>query len=212
MQKLGHGFEGKPCPQQCLPFLIARVCLSSSHPWCATREVKLTTRCSRSGLIRLRRVASRANPQNQTHQTLAMKRATKGTRRAQLTVGFERMRFWERLRLLFASRYPAQTGVSESDRPKATPKQGLGVVKLNAASKVVLSKALRALEPGQKGWISFDDAARLFSPSAGPPSEWGQDSIRGLNEFAAEIEHRSSPERNEGDERVYFTRIRSLIF
>jgi hypothetical protein len=121
------------------------------------------------------------------------------------------MRFWERLRVLFASLYPAQTGVGESDRPKATPKKGLRVVKLNAASKVALSKALRALEPGQKGWISFDDAARLFSPSAEPPSEWDQDSIRGLSEFAAEIEHRSTPERNEGDERVYFTRIRTLI-
>ena len=121
------------------------------------------------------------------------------------------MRFWERLRVLFASLYPAQTEVGESDRPKATPKKGLRVVKLNAASKVALSKAWRALEPGQKGWISFDDAARLFSPSAEPPSEWGQDSIRGLSEFAAEIEHRSTPERNEGDERVYFTRIRTLI-
>ena len=87
--------------------------------------------------------------------------------------------------MLFASLYPAQTGVGESDRPKANPKKGPRVVKLNAASKVALSKALRALEQGQNGWISFDDAARLFSPSAEPPSEWGQDSIRGLSEFAA---------------------------
>ena len=174
MQKLGHGFEGKPCPQQCLPFLIARVCLSSSHPWCATREVKLTTRCSRSGLIRLRRVASRANPQNQTHQTLAMKRATKGTRRAQLTVGFERMRFWERLRLLFASRYPAQTGVSESDRPKATPKQGLGVVKLNA-----LDGAPSPFE------LQFEPALKdVFWPH----SESGEDAFRWVHSPAVKEE------------------------
>ena len=121
------------------------------------------------------------------------------------------MRFWERLRVLFGIFYPAQTGAGESDRPKATPRKGLKVVRLNAASKVVLSKALRALEPGQKGWISFDDAARLFSPSAEPPNEWDLASIRGLGEFAAEIEHRSTPERNESDERVYFTRIRTLI-
>ncbi|HWI69842.1 MAG TPA: hypothetical protein VNS88_15955 [Nitrospiraceae bacterium] len=85
------------------------------------------------------------------------------------------------------------------------------VVKLNAASKMALSKALRALEPGQKGWISFDDAARLFAPSIKDPREWDEARITALIDFAAEIEHRSNPERNEGDERVYFTRIRTLI-
>ena len=121
------------------------------------------------------------------------------------------MHFWERLRFLFGFIYPAQTGAGELGRLKATPKKGLKVVRLNAASKMALSKALRALKPGQKGWISFDDAARLFSPSAEPPNEWDQASVRGLGEFAAEIEHRSTPERKESDERVYFTRIRTLI-
>ena len=125
--------------------------------------------------------------------------------------GFRSMHFWERLRFLFGFIYPAQTGAGEVHRPKATPKKGLKLVRLNAASKMALSKALRALEPGQKGWISFDDAARLFSPSAESPSEWDQASTRGLSEFAAELEHRSTPERNEGDERIYFTRIRTLI-
>ena len=109
---------------------------------------------------------------------------------------------------LFSS---AQTGSAKSARP-TTPKRGdVKVVRLNAASKVALSIALRALEPGQKGWISFDDAARLFSPSAQKPDEWDETRIRELAEFAAEIEHRSSPERNEGDNRVYFTRIRTII-
>ena len=100
-----------------------------------------------------------------------------------------------------------------SARPAATPKKGdAKVVRLNAASKVALSKALRALEPGQKGWISFDDAARLFSSVGRDPNEWDQARIRGLGRVSpAEIEHRSSPERNEGDNRVYFTRIRTLI-
>ena len=121
------------------------------------------------------------------------------------------MRFWERLQLLFGLSHPPQTGSAESARP-TTPKRGdVKVVRLNAASKVALSIALRALEPGQKGWISFDDAARLFSPSAQKPDEWDETRIRELAEFAAEIEHRSSPERNEGDNRVYFTRIRTLI-
>ena len=96
-------------------------------------------------------------------------------------------------------------------RPTTSKRGDVKVVRLNAASKVALSIALRALEPGQKGWISFDDAARLFSPSAQKPDEWDETRIRELAEFAAEIEHRSSPERNEGDNRVYFTRIRTLI-
>ena len=64
------------------------------------------------------------------------------------------------------------------------------VVRLNAASKMALSKALRALEPGQKGWISFDDAARLFSPSINDPREWDEARMTALIDFAAEIEHR----------------------
>jgi hypothetical protein len=107
--------------------------------------------------------------------------------------------------------HPPQTGAAGSARP-TTPKRGdTKVVRLNAASKVALSNALRALQPGQKGWISFDDAGRLFSPSAEKPAEWDETRIRELAEFAAEIEHRSSLERNEGDNRVYFTRIRTLI-
>ena len=109
------------------------------------------------------------------------------------------MRFWERLQLLFGFSHPPQTGAAGSARP-TTPKRGdTKVVRLNAASKVALSNALRALQPGQKGWISFDDAGRLFSPSAEKPSEWDETRIWELAEFAAEIEHRSSLERNEGD-------------
>jgi len=122
------------------------------------------------------------------------------------------MCFWKRLQLLFGFSHPPQAGAVESTKPTPTPKKGgIKAVKLNAASTMALSKALRALEPGQKGWISFDDAARLFSPSAQKPDEWDETRIRELAEFAAEIEHRSSPERNEVAERVYFTRIRTLI-
>ena len=122
------------------------------------------------------------------------------------------MRFWERLQLLFGFSRPPQTGSGKSARPTATPRKGdVKVVRLNVASKMELSKALRALEPGQKGWISFDDAARLFFPSTKKPREWDEARIKALADFAAEIEHRSSSERNKGDERVYFTRIRTLI-
>ena len=127
-------------------------------------------------------------------------------------MGNDGTRFWGRLQSLFGFSHPPQTGLGGSARPTAVPKKGdVKVVKLNAASKMALSKALRALEPGQKGWISFDDAARLFAPSIKDPREWDEARITALIDFAAEIEHRSNPERNEGDERVYFTRIRTLI-
>ena len=127
-------------------------------------------------------------------------------------MGRDGMRFWERLQLWFGSSHSRKTRVGVSARPPAVPKKGdVKVVRLNGVSKEALSKALRALEPGQKGWISFDDATRLFCPSTKTPNEWDEARIGALADFAAEIEHRSSPERNEADERVYFTRIRTLI-
>jgi len=118
-------------------------------------------------------------------------------------VGNDGTRFWGRLQSLFGFSHPPQIGPGGSARPTAPPKKGdVKVVKLNAASKMALSKALRALEPGQKGWISFDDAARLFAPSIKDPREWDEARITALIDFAAEIEHRSNPERNKGDERV----------
>jgi len=122
------------------------------------------------------------------------------------------MCFWKRLQLLFGFSHPPQAGAVESTKPTPTPKKGgIKAVKLNAASTMALSNALRALKPGQKGWISYVDAARLFSSSAERGAEWDEARIRGLAEFAADIEHRSTPERNEGEERVYFTRIRTLL-
>ena len=119
-----------------------------------------------------------------------MKGATKKTRRP-TDVGFKRMRFWERLRVLFV--YPAQTGVGEPDRPKVTPKKGLRVVRLNAASKVALSKALSALEQAKRGGSALM-MPPLFSPRPSPPSEWGQDSTaRGLSECPLRWNTRSSP-------------------
>jgi len=90
------------------------------------------------------------------------------------------MRFWKRLQLLFGFSDRPRTGT----KPEATPKNG---VRLNAASQGELSNALRALEPGQKGWISYADAARLFSPSAEHRAEWDEARIRRVTEFAADI-------------------------
>jgi hypothetical protein len=85
-----------------------------------------------------------------------------------------------------------------------------GPKRLDATSETALSNALRALEPGQKGWISFDDYARLFSPTGEHPSEWDEAGLRALGEFAAQLQHRSTPERDTVQQRILFTRIRTL--
>ena len=69
------------------------------------------------------------------------------------------MRFWERFQLLLGFSHPPQTAAG-SARPTIPNRGDTKVVRLNAASKAALSNALRALQPGQKGWISFDDAER----------------------------------------------------
>src|SRR5262249_60372723 len=96
------------------------------------------------------------------------------------------------------------------DPQQDTTETKTGPKSLDATSETVLSNALRALEPGQKGWISFDDYARLFSPTGEHPSEWDEAGLRALGEFAAQLQHRSTPERDTVQQRVFFTRIRTL--
>jgi hypothetical protein len=108
--------------------------------------------------------------------------------------------FWQRLKSRLRFSRSAQTETVEPDRRPTA-------VRLNATSETALSNDLRALAPGQRGWISLDDAARLFSPTH--QSQWDEPGLRALREFAAQIGHRSTPERNEREQRVYFTRIRT---
>ena len=130
------------------------------------------------------------------------------------------MRFWEKLLFLLGLSHPTQAETGDADRPDPTSEQRDAradklttskkpgePVRLSATSEIALSKALKALEPGQKGWISFDDAARLFGER---PSEWDSEDRKAIGEFAAQIEHRSTPERNAAQQRIYFTRIRTL--
>ena len=130
------------------------------------------------------------------------------------------MRFWEKIQWLLGFSYPTEADTDASDRADptsehrdarahklTTSKKPGEPVRLSATSEIALSKALKALEPGQKGWISFDDAARLFGEH---PSEWDSEERKAIGEFAAQLEHRSTPERNAAQQRIYFTRIRTL--
>jgi hypothetical protein len=96
------------------------------------------------------------------------------------------MRFWERVKLLLGISRQAPTDAdtrkrttskpatskkkaARSNRNTSPPKHGREAKKLQATSVVALSNSLKALKPGQKGWISFDDAARLFSRAGAHP-------------------------------------------
>jgi hypothetical protein len=133
------------------------------------------------------------------------------------------MPFWDRVKTLLGVSRPAPTDAdtkkpttskpatskkkaARSDRATSQSKHGPEAKRLQASSVMALSSSLKALEPGQKGWISFDDAARLFSPTVEHPSEWDEDRLRALSEFAAQLEHRSAPERDAVQHRIYFTR------
>jgi hypothetical protein len=81
-------------------------------------------------------------------------------------------------------------------------------LKLGANSKSELSSSLRRLRIGQKGWITLERAASLFSPMEDQYAfgELDDEGKRNLSEFAALIEHRSSFEFMPVEKRLYFTR------
>ena len=81
-------------------------------------------------------------------------------------------------------------------------------LKLGANSESELSSSLRRLRIGQKGWITLERAASLFSPMEDQYAfgELDDKGKRNLSEFAALIEHRSSFEFMPVEKRLYFTR------
>lgn len=79
-------------------------------------------------------------------------------------------------------------------------------VKLDAGSKPSLAASIRALAPGQRGWISMTEAAGLFSAKDAEYAfgEMDDDGNRNLALFAATTpRHRYSFMPVEG--RLYFT-------
>ena len=96
------------------------------------------------------------------------------------------MTLWEWVKSLFSASSPE-------------PRDAL---KLGANSKSELSSSLRRLRIGQKGWITLERAASLFSPMEDQYAFGELD----VSEFAALIEHRSSFELMAVEKRLYFTR------
>src|SRR5712691_4937947 len=73
--------------------------------------------------------------------------------------------------------------------------------RLRAGNEAELVADIAALTAGQMGWISFEDHARLFSPTGEEPGEWDQEGLRRFGEFAAA--HRCDAVRRPAERRVY---------
>ena len=85
--------------------------------------------------------------------------------------------------------------------------QGIAPVRLKANTKVALARDLKALMPGQIGWITIAEAGMLFSAQETDPlSEMDMDGSLALGAFAADGDHRSVARLNRAERRVYFTR------
>ena len=80
-------------------------------------------------------------------------------------------------------------------------------IHLNARTEIALSKALRALRPGQLGWITIAEAGRLFSADEEDPlGDFDTDGASALGRFAADQVHRSVVTTDRTERRIYFTR------
>jgi hypothetical protein len=80
--------------------------------------------------------------------------------------------------------------------------------KLAASSESELSASIQALPVGEKGWITFDDARRLFS-QADKEEAFGEMDDTGRNrlqQFAAGSQHHSQIDFMPIEDRVYFMR------
>jgi hypothetical protein len=78
--------------------------------------------------------------------------------------------------------------------------------RLSGTSESALGSSLQGLPAGERGWITFAEAARLFS-SEQPQYAFGEMDDAGklrLGEFS--VEHRCSPQFMPAEGRVYFTR------
>src|SRR5947207_13717647 len=80
-------------------------------------------------------------------------------------------------------------------------------VHLKGKTEASLAKDLKALMPGQVGWITVAEAGRLFSAKEEDAlSERDPDGIAALGRFATDPDHRSLLTRNFSERRIYFTR------
>ena len=101
-------------------------------------------------------------------------------------------RWWEWFLSLFSRRAP-EAGVP------------VEYIRLDGSSLGALARSVKQLSPGQKGWISFDEARQLFSSnpdSRTSLTEFDPNGLTAVGDFAAE----HHLDRRREDNRVVFTR------
>jgi hypothetical protein len=84
-------------------------------------------------------------------------------------------------------------------------------MKLDATTEAVLARALSALPPDERGWITFAEARILFS-TKGVQYAFGEDDHdgrRSIESFAAQ--HQSVINFMPSEGRVYFVRDRTAV-
>lgn len=101
------------------------------------------------------------------------------------------MRVWDQLKSVFE-------GVAEAKLPP----------KLDGSSEAALSRSIRILPLGNRGWITMQEAKSLFSPlrdqyAFGEIDEEGNAKIA---LFAAQRGHHSDFDFMPAEDRIYFTR------
>jgi hypothetical protein len=85
-------------------------------------------------------------------------------------------------------------------------------IKLDGSSTQALSISLQRLSPGQDGWITIEEARRLFSADTDDATAltmFDPNGLRALSEFAADAQHRSRAHRPDG--RVNFRRLSTFV-
>jgi len=88
----------------------------------------------------------------------------------------------------------------------SVPEQPPMPIKLGASTEAALSDSLKELGLGERGWITFDEADRLFLLGGLDSGMWNEEGKRALISFAANVAHRAKPETNLAEQRIYFTR------
>jgi hypothetical protein len=82
--------------------------------------------------------------------------------------------------------------------------------KLSASSEAALAASIRDLPPGERGWITFEEARRLFSSMDDQYAfgEMDKDKHGKLDfgSFAGQADHRAELDFRPTERRVYFTR------
>jgi hypothetical protein len=78
--------------------------------------------------------------------------------------------------------------------------------KLDAANRSALSKSIKSVQPGERGWVSMAEAQSLFSARTGPYA-FGQTDEEGLSHISAFADDNGVTfEFMPVEGRVYFTR------